>query len=588
MGYEAAVTAVVLVAVVVALVREIISPPATMLAAVSALVLTRVLDPATGFAGFSNQATLTIAGLFVVARAVQDHSGLGLVLHRFLGREGSDAAALARLVGPIEIASSVIANTPLVAALAPMVRDWAERHGRAASRFLMPVSFAAMLGGVVTTIGTSTTLVVSGLVAQSGGEPFGFLEVTPVGIPVAIVGAIALVALAPRVLPDRRSPYEQVASHERDYTFRLQVDDGGPLDGKDVTAAGLRNLPTVFLARIDRDGHEIAPVGPDTILRGGDVLTFVGQVDHVRELAEVAGLALAPETQAPLLEGEGHGLFEVVLGSNSPLVNRSLKEVSFRGRYGGAVVAIHRAGARVEGKLGEIRLRSGDALLVLADRAFSERWRDHHDFAVVVALDMVAPPRRRKRWIVTATVVGLVVVAGFGWLTILEAVLAACGVLVGTRTVRFQRALQAIDLDVVIIIASAIGLGAAVESSGIAAVLADGVEAVASSAGRIGALAAILAGTMVLTEIITNVAAAALLVPVALDLAGRLDADPTGFAVAIAIGASASFVTPIGYQTNTIVYGLGGYRFTDYWRLGLPLNLVVFVTALLVIPLVWA
>jgi di/tricarboxylate transporter len=587
MGTEAVIVLVVLALVFTVLVRDLVSPPAAMLAAVVVLVLTRVIDPATGFAGFASPATLTVAGLFVVARAIRDHVGLDDLIARGLKNATSDRAALARLLAPVAMSSAVIANTPIVATTAPMVRTWAERDGRSPSRFLMPLSFASIVGGVVTTIGTSTTLVVSGLVARSGHEPFGLLEVAPVGVPVAIVGVALITLLAPKLLPDRRSAHEAVAGAERDYTIRFEVHRGGPWDGRAV-GDGLRHLDEVYLAAIERvDGTEVAPVAPTKVLHSGDVVTFVGQVDRIRQLWALDGMGPVEAHQAAHLDGKGHGLVEVVVGASSPLVGRTAKEVSFRGRYGAAVLAVHRAGQRVEGKIGEVRLQSGDALLLLTDDQFPERWRDRSDFAIVVDLDRVGPGATSRRPLVVATVGAMLAVAALGVLPIFEAVLAACLVLVGSRCLSFHGARQALDLDVLLIIASAIGLGAAVEVSGLADVIAANIEVAAVATGSLVALALVVIGTLVLTEIVTNVAAAALMVPIALGVADRVGADPIGFAVAVAVAASASFLTPVGYQTNTIVYGLGGYRFGDYWRLGLPLTLAVIVLILTVVPVVW-
>ena len=436
MTLDMVVALVVMVAIVVVLARELYAPAPTLLAGIVVLTILGVVPAEEAFAGFSSPATLTIAGLFVVARALQVHAGLGALLSRGLGRGDGDRAVLGRLVVPVLAASSVIANTPLVATLAPMVRTWSERHGRAPSTFLMPLSFAAILGGVITTIGTSTTLVVSGLVDQSGLGAFGFVEILPLGLPVALVGGALLVLLAPRVLPDRRSTFAQMASHERDYTFRLQVQAGGPLDGHTVADSGLRNLEQVYLAGLRRGELELTPLSPTTVLEAGDVLTFVGRVDQVLEVSSRPGLVHADETQATLLEGEGHRLVETVVGSNSPLANRTPKEMSFRGHYGAAIVAIHRQGERVDAKLGEVRLAAGDALLLMTDDDFEDRWRPSRDFAVVVPLETHDTTPSRYRPLVGLTTLAMVVAAAVG-VPILTAVLAACLVLVGSRAIRF-------------------------------------------------------------------------------------------------------------------------------------------------------
>ena len=592
MEVEVLAVGVVLLAAIVALAREWAPPPAIMLGAVVALTLGGVVTPEQAFSGLSNPATLTIAGLFVVARAVRDHARVDLVVERILGAgrgEGppSTRGALLRLPVPVMAMSGVINNIPLVATLAPVVRSWAERHGIATTYLLMPLSFAAILGGLLTTIGTATNLVVSGILESQGLPAFGFFEVTWVGLPLALVALLVMVALAPRVLPDRRSPHERLSTDERDFAVRLQVAADGPIDHRTVEQAGLRDLRTTYLVGLVRDGHETAPVPPETLLLAGDVLTFVGRVDDVRDLLAHPGLVEAERPQTEALDGDGHDHFECVLGSSSRLVGRTLKEVSFRGHYGGAVVAIHRAGEAIDAKLGTVPLQSGDALLVLADEQFDERWQGHQDFAVVVPHHDRATQRSPRELFVVLTVLGMVGLSASGLVPIVTSVLAAVAVLVGTRTIRFRRALDALNLDVLLIVAAAIGLGLAMQTSGLAGLVADGVEATAARGGLVLALALVVVGTLVLTELVTNVAAAGIMVPVALEAATRVDADPTGFAVAVAIAASASFLTPIGYQTNTIVYGLGGYRFGDYWRLGLPLTVSVVAVTLLVVPAVW-
>lgn len=583
MSLQIVVAGVVLVVLVVVLAWEAAPPSGAVLGALVALVLTGVVGPREAFVGFSSPATLTIAGLFVVARAVQEHSGIDHALARLLGRGERDRRVLTRLALPVVPLSAVMGNTPLVAAAAPVIRRWAERHGRAPSLYLMPLSFTAILGGLLTLIGTSTTLVVSGLVEESLGRGFSFLEITPVGLPVALLGTALIVLLAPRILPDRRSVEQEVAAHERDYTVRMRVEPAGPLDGATVREAGLRNLENLFLARVERGDHEIAPVGPDHLLEGGDEVVFVGRVEAVADVGGRPGLVHTERPQARLLAGAEHRFYEAVVGRDGVLAGRTLKEVSFRGRYRAAVLAIHRAGERVVGKLGQVRLEAGDALLLQADEDFGERWRTPGDFALVAPLAEGPREVSPRRGLVLATGLAMVGVTALGIVEILPAVLGACVVLVGTGTLAFHEALDALDTDVLLIVAGAIGIGAAVQSSGLAGVAADGIARVASVGGAVGALAAIMVGSLILTEMITNVAAAALMTPIALQVAESAGAEPRAFALAVAVAASASFLTPIGYQTNTMVYGLGGYRFGDYWRLGLPITVVVVAVGLVVL-----
>ncbi len=586
--HSAVITGIVLAVLLIALARERVPPAAGMLAALLVLVLAGVLDVVEGFAGFANPATLTVAALFVVARALREHTDLEGLLTGVLRGAASERGRLLRLTAPTAGLSAAMANTPLVAAAAPVVRTWAERSGRSPSRYLMPLSFAAILGGMLTTIGTSPTLLVSGLVEQQTGTPFGLFEITPVSLPVVVVALAVLCLAGPRLLPERSSSEQLVLADERAYTLPLTVVPGGEVDGRSVAEAGLRELESAFLARVHRGDVEIAPVGPDEVLRGHDVLVLVGEVADVTDLAERAGLQLADTTQVHLLDGGQHDRYEVVLDRASPLAGRTLKDMSFRGRYDAAVLALHRGGSRVHHRLGTEVLEPGDSLLVQAAPGFDERWRDRGDFAVVVPLDGAARTRSPRRWFVLSVLLAMLVVAGVGALPILTTVLLACAALVATRTISFHAAKTAIDLDVVLILAAAIGLGAAVTGSGLATAITQvlvGVVAGQGTAALALALLTVVVTTLVLTELITNIAAAALMTPIALDLAVQLDGDPRRMAIAVAIAASASFLTPIGYQTNTIVYGLGGYRFGDYWRMGLPLSVAVTVTTVTVLTL---
>lgn len=581
---EAWTTVVVLVLLVTVLVREIATPPAAVVAALFSLVLLGVADAQVALTGFSSTATATVAGLFVVARALSTHAGLERAVATSLGGASSERGLLARLCIPVGAASAVMANTPVVAALAPVVQSWATRSDRSPSRLLMPLSFCSILGGMMTTIGTSTTLVASGIVGRTSGEPFGLLEVTPLGLPVAIVGTVVVLVAAPYLLPSRA--LSQTVAGDRVYTFRMVVVPDGPLDGMQLVDAGLRDLGDVFVASIDRGRAGIVPARPDSRLAGGDVLIIAGEAQHMRSLPTV-GLRHTAWAQLDALGPDRIVLHEVVVGRGSALVGRTLKDVSFRGRYGAAVVAIDRAGGRIEANLGTEPLQSGDVLLLQAGDEFVERWQDADEFAVVARLDRATTAGTSRRPLVIAITAGMVVIAGLGVVSLLEAVLWACAALAVTRTIDFREAIASLDLDVLLIIASAIGIGAVVEESGLAATIADGVGGVAGATSATVGLVLLLVVTAVLTEVVTNVASAALMVPIAMSTAASVGADPRGWAIAVAIGASASFLTPIGYQTNTIVYGLGGYRFTDFWRLGLPLVVTSIGTALLVVPMVW-
>jgi di/tricarboxylate transporter len=331
----------------------------------------------------------------------------------------------------------------------------------------------------------------------------------------------------------------------------------------------------------------IAPVAPEEVLYGDDVLLFVGRVSDIVDLQRHRGLVSSEHRQLTRLDGTGHGFFEAVIGSESALVGRTIREIGFRGRYRAAVLAVHRAGARMDEKLGDIQLRLGDTLLILGEEDFRDRWRDSRDFLVVAPLQGIPPTQPRKAALtlgISAIFIGL---TAFEIVPLLNASLGVALALLATRVLTLRQARNALDLDILVLIGAAFGLGAAVTDSGLGGVIAGGLVDVMSPFGALGALAAVLIATMALTELISNNAAAALMFPVALSAAAAVGVDARPFIIAITLGASLSFLTPIGYQTNLLVYGLGSYKFTDYTRLGAPIDLVVVAMCLVLIPRIW-
>jgi di/tricarboxylate transporter len=583
---DAWLTLFVVATVLLMLVRDLTSPATAVFAGTVMLLVTGVIDVGQAFAGFSNPGPITVAALYVLAASVDKTGALVPLMRRTLGDKGVLRRPLLRLLTPTVLVSGFLNNTPIVAMLAPQVSAWADRRGVSPSKLLMPLSFGAILGGVMTVIGTSTNLVISGQMAAAGLEPIGFFEIGKVGLPVAVVGTVLVVALAPRVLPARRSAREGLVEESNRFTVEMVVETGGPMDGATVEEAGLRHLNAVFLAAVDRGDTVIAPVRPETVLRGENRLRFVGRADEVLDLRSMKGLRSAEEEHVLSLDPMVR-YFEAVIGAESPLVGRTLVEVGFRSRYQAAVLAISRSGQLVDAKLGTVPLRVGDTLIVIADPGFRDRWRHRLDFILVAEMDAAPPITSRNAKIVGLLLVSLVALAALGIVPILQGSLVAALLLIGLRILSPDEARRAVDLEVIGVIAAAFGLAAAVESSGLAETLAGGLTAVFHPLGAHGVLLGLVLATVVLTELITNNAAALLMFPIAMAAAGSAGLDQRGAAIAVAVAASASFLTPIGYQTNTMVYGPGGYRFSDYVRLGAPLTVVMIATIVVTVPLFW-
>jgi di/tricarboxylate transporter len=450
----------------------------------------------------------------------------------------------------------------------------------------MPLSFASILGGVTTVIGTSTTIVVSGLLESEGMPAIGMFEISKVGLPLALVGIGFLLLFAPLLLPARRGSLREFEEEYKEYTVDMVVTPGGALDGKSVSES-LLGLEGVFLAEIRRSGEIIAPASPQTTLQGGDLLTFAARADIVFDLRKIRGLGSAEAEHTMEVRQPGHTYFEVVVGADSPLSGRTLKEIGFREEYRAVVLALHRSGERYTGKLADVRLRAGDTMILLAGPRFRNLWRHRRDFLLISHLGGAPPTSKREAVLVFGVLIGIVSLAATGILPVLQGSLLGAFLLIAGRIMTPREALEAVDLGVIFLIAGAFGVGAAIEGSGLAATIADGVMAVAGDFGPAGALLGVLMTTIIMTEIITNNAAAVLVFPIAMATAASMGLDPRAFAIAIAVGASASFLTPIGYQTNTMVYGPGGYRFGDYARLGFPLTVLVVAMVVWLVPRFW-
>ncbi len=587
MSTEIAITLAVTALTIAALAVELASADVVFMAAITVLLLAGVITPIEAAGAFGNEAVIVIAVLFVIGEGVRRTGVLVYVADLVLGATAR-REPLFRLMLPAAAMSAFLNNTLIVAMLTPAVLDWCKRKNMAPSRMLMPLSFATILGGVCTLIGTSTNLVVDGLMLKTDMQRLGMFELTWIGVPVAVAGVAFIWVAGRALLPDRRDPVTQLGEEKREFLVELLVEAGSRLDGRSVGEAGLRNLPGLFMVNRQRDGDFLGAPAPADILRGGDRLVFAGVAASVIELRRIPGLSPAPEAHYdPLAAGRRDHLFETVVSASSPLVGTTIKDIGFRSRYDAAVIAVHRAGRRLDLKLGEVELRAGDTLMLEADRGFADRWGNSGDFALVARASAEPAPKLNRAPHVVILVVGLVATVAAGWLSVLTAAFAAIGLMLLLRILTPAEARRSIRLSVLITIAAALALGQALESSGTAALLARWLIDLAGAASPRMLLLIATTLTVAITGLVTNVAAAALIFPIVVDAAQLAGYAPRPFAIAVAIGASASFLTPFGYQTNLMVYGPGGYKFSDFPRLGVPLTVIVIAVVVVTIPAVW-
>ncbi len=573
----------VVLAATALMVAERLGPDLVMFSALCVLVVAGVLAPEDALRGFAHPGTVTIGVLFVVARAVQETGALALVTTTLFGGVRSAQGGLVRLIGATAAMSTVLNNTPIVAMLIPVANGFARRVGESPSKFLMPLSFAAMLGGTCTLIGTSTNLVVSGLMEAAGMRGMGMFELSWVGVPTVIVGAAYLVTVGDRLLRPRLDPLASASATAREYLAEVQLAEDSPLVARTVEEAGLRHLPGLFLVEIRRrNGEVLRPVAPEDVLEPGDHLVLTGVAATIQDLTTLPGLTATGETPDP-----SGRLYEVVVSHQSSLIGRTPRAVQFRRRYGAAILAVHRAGERLDAKIGDIVFRPGDTLMLTASPGFIGAFRHSPDFYMVSEVPSDGQPRYQKAPLALAALGIMVALPAAADVSMTVSSMAALVVLLATQCVSPRAAREAVSWPVLLLIGSAFGLSEALTRTGAAGGVAAGLVAVTASLGPMAVLAGVYVLGTTFSLFISNAAAAALIFPIAHTTAVDAGLDPRPFAVALAMAASAAFATPMGYQTNLMVYGPGGYRFTDFVRVGLPLNLLTFLVAMAVIPWVW-
>ena len=588
MGWDAWLTIAVTATVLIALMCE---QPADLvfMGAIVLLALCGVIKPEEAFSGFISNSLLMVAALFVVTAGLKETGVVDLVGSRVLGPAKTELGGLIMLAIFAITTSAFLNNTPIVAMLIPVVIAWCRKQQVAPSKLLIPLSFLTILGGCCSRIGTSTNLVVDGLMKKAGLPEMTFFEIGYAGLPCAIIGCAYILTVGRRILPERKELMEQLGDSRREYLVEMVVTPACRLVGQSIEAAGLRRLPGLFLIEVDRRGTVIAPVSPDTVLESNDRLVFTGVVGTIVDLKKIPGLEPATEaTDQASEEQRRRRLCEAVVSRSSPLIGQTVREAQFRSHYNAAIVAIHRNGERLTSKIGDVKLESGDTLLMQTGPNFVQAHRNNPDFYLVSDVEGSQPLRHERWWVALVIFAGLLVTMFIGKSeTAMLGAFVAGGLMVLTRCMSAADARQTVEWPVLIAIGASFGLGSALEKSGAALFLSSQLVAWTQPLGPYATLAAIYFVTMVLNELITNNGAAALAFPFCLKAAELSHCDSRPFVMAVALAASFAFASPVGYQTHMMVYGPGGYRFSDFVKVGVPLNLLLWIASVILIPMIW-
>lgn len=586
MSIDAWITLGVVAVTLAVLISERFSPELVMLASLVALMVSKVLTPVQALAGFANEGMITVAAMYVIAAGLRETGAIDLATHRLLGRPGSLASAQLRLMAPTIFSSAFINNTPVVATFLPAVLAWSKRTGFAPSKLLIPLSYGAILGGCCTLIGTSTNLIVNGMWKATGRPSLGMFDITWIGVPCALAGMAFFMLVGGRMLP-LRGGSEHAFENPREYTVEMAVDPEGPLVGMTILEAGLRHLGSLFLVEIQREGRIVPAVSSGERLLPEDRLVFAGDVGAIVELQRIRGLKPVLDDQSTLARAAPERkLVEVVISPRCPLIHKTLRDSRFHTHYGAAVIAVAREGKRVPGSLGDIELRPADTLLLEARPVWVDRHRVSPDFLLISEVENSQPPRFEKALVAWAILLGVIVVATAEWMDMVVAAFVGGLAMFATGCVSLNAARKSVDSQVLLVIACSLALGKALETSGAAGVIANSVLS-QPVGGPWVVLALVYLLTLVLTEIVSNNAAAALMFPICMSLAASLGISPMPFVMVAMVAASCGFATPLGYQTHLMVMGPGGYRFMDFVKVGLPMDLLVGVVAVGVTPLVY-
>lgn len=556
---------IVVTFLVVALYKELLNTALIFFICTVALLLPGIITPAELLKGLSNQQIILIFLLVLVTAGIRLIFGSNLLV-RLFNPKLKPKAFLIRMMVLVSSVSAFLNNTPIVAFMIPYVKEWAKKTGYPASKFLIPLSFATIMGGMMTVIGTSTNLVLNGLIQEYHLPLLGFQDFLYLGIMVTLLGWAYLYFIGYNLLPANENKLEALRENLKEYIVETEVFAGSVLIGKSVKDAGLRNLKDVFLVEIMRDEKVISPVSPEEVLEEGDALFFSGNTQAIYDLIKDDNGLRIPRQDKLEVDGQFH-FVEAVIPANSDLINARIKDSDFRKRFNASIIAIHRNGKQVPGKVGEMVLSGGDFLLLLASEN-REQVAHEKDLFFVSEPKKIAPPK--SPWLKYAGYgIFAALIAGITGLlplfTVCVGILVAL-VLLGILNISDVR--RELDLDLLMVLVCSLAIGVALEKSGTASLLAGWMITSGKTIGPVAVLTALFIVTTFLTCLITNPAAVSIVFPIAMSMAEQLHLPYTPFFVAIAFAASGDFMTPIGYQTNLMVYGPGGYTFKDFVRVG--------------------
>lgn len=566
--------------------RNTIRPSVGFLMTVLIFTVTGILNTQEVLSGFSNPSIASILLLILITAGLRKNFNLELLFDLIFKQSKTYRNFLFRMMSQVAILSSFINNTPVVALMTPYVFDWGKKHQISPSKLLIPLSYATIMGGMITLIGTSTTLVLNGFLID-----FNLPELNPVhllvtGLSVTIVGILFLTFFADKLLPRHRDTLQSFKEQQREYLLEAELSANANIIDKTVKDAGLRNLKGVYLVEIIRRNRVISPVEPIEVIEKDDVLIFAGDTDNIVDLIK-QGNGLKLPDEANHKNGEKIDVVEAVISNNSSLIGKTVKEANFRERYDAAIVAVHRNGEKLRGKIGEIKLNSGDLLLLYSGSDFYNRADLYRDIYVVSKLRELTEPGLKKFWALGLILLLAIALLIFGKFSLFASLLIIFSIMAAFKMINIQDIKRELDLNMIAILVFSLAIGQAIVKTGTGDLLGTVLINLLQPYGITAILGGVLILTTILTSFVTNVGAVSIMFPLAYSISNSLQIDGSPLFLALAYSASAAFLTPIGYQTNLIIFGPGGYTFKDFFKVGLPVTVIYLITVAVVISLIY-
>lgn len=590
LGFDAIVVSIVLVFIILSFYKEWLGPAFTFLIGVVVLGIFGVLSPSEIMNGFANDQVVVILMLLLIGDIIRDLGIVESLFDKVFRKAKTYRYFMARMMLLVGVSSAFLNNTPLVAVMMPYVHSWSKRNGISPSKLLIPLSYSAILGGCVTLIGTSTNLIVNGMVIDQtiipGLESLDMFDFAYVGIPMMIIGSIYLLIVGDKWLPDNADTLDEFAENSREYIVEAHVRPGSDLNGKSIGEANLRNLQGLYLFQIKRNGSKLAAVSSEFKLAEGDRLFFAGATETIADLI-LTNSGLTLPTVGMLSHKKQLEVVEIVVSHNSTLITKTVKEANFRGKYDAAIIAIHRNGERMTGKIGDVKVRAGDVLLLLGGDDFTARTQRVQDFYFISKVKEFRKQENYKIGLLLGGTILAVILSALNIVPLFMSLIVMIIVILAMKITNPKDIAASIDFNLAMIIALSLAFGTAMLKSGLAEMIAGLLISVFLPLGRMGVLFGIYLITSILAAYVTNKAAVAIIFPISLSMALHLHLNPEPFILIVAFAAAANFMTPIGYQTNLMVYGPGSYKFGDFFKIGFPLTIIYMVVCVSILSYIY-